>query len=268
MKAEIAGSGSSRLLERELLRESHHRIANHLSLLVAMIRTQNAAVRKGPVQLTRETVAGMLTEIAAKVVATGQLHRRLIDRPATTTVDLSNLLIKSCTALSTSLSLTERVRFRYALIAACQVKTEEATALGFIVSEIVMNAIKYAHPAGQHVEISISAGVTERGRPVIEVADDGVGLPAGFDEARDGGSGFKILRCLVQKIGAKLTFRSCDLGLSFRIVLPWRPAIEYGTNSRADPFERVSGQRLGAFELNANAAHGDLLTLATPSPPA
>ena len=56
----------------------------------------------------------------------------------------------------------------------------------------------------------------------IEIGDDGIGLPEGFEESRDGGAGFKIIRTLAQNIGAELKIQSDDLGLSFRITLPRR----------------------------------------------
>src|ERR1700691_4176879 len=100
------------------------------------------------------------------------------------------------------------------------VNADQASGLTLVMSEIVMNAVKYAHPTGIPVEISIACTTARDGGVMLVVADDGVGLPEGFDERRDAGVGLKVIRSLLQKIGARLDMESDDLGLSFRIALP------------------------------------------------
>lgn len=209
-------------LAQELLRESNHRIANQLFLLVAMIHSQAVAVKKGPALLARDDASSMLAEMAARVIALAHLHRRLVDVPQAHEIDLPNLLIESCTELSKALALGERLRFRHALDSKCPVSAEQASVLSLLVGEIVMNAVKYAHPTGIPVEVTVACSVTRDGRSCVEISDDGVGLPEGFDERHNGGVGFKIIRSLAEKVGAELTTHSDDLGLSFSILLPSR----------------------------------------------
>lgn len=218
--ADLSGIYERSGLADDLIRESNHRIANQLSLLVAMIHSQKAALKRGPALVSREAAIGMLTEMAARIVALSHLHRRLVNVADREDVDLPDLLIESCVELSKTLALGERVRFRHALDAKCPVSAEQASVLSLIVSEIVMNAVKYAHPTGLPVEVTVACSVTREGRTCLEISDDGVGLPEGFDENENGGVGFKIIRSLTAKVGADLTIRSDDLGLSFSIMLP------------------------------------------------
>jgi two-component sensor histidine kinase len=121
-----------------------------------------------------------------------------------------------------SLALKDRVCFRYILNAACKITADEATCLSLVLSEIVMNAIKYAHPDGPLVEINVSASVTGGGHPAVTISDNGKGLPADFDERRHGGAGFRIIRALAQKLQARLTIESSERGVSFQLLLPPR----------------------------------------------
>jgi two-component sensor histidine kinase len=207
---------------RDVLRESHHRITNHLTLLVSMIRTQNAAIKKGPATLTREDASGVLNEISANVVAMAQLHRHFVKHPGSPTVDLADLLIESCSEMMVSLSLKDRVRFRHTLRSVCEITADEATSINLLLSEIVMNAIKYAHPDGSPVEIDVSCRLTADGHPAVDISDDGSGLPTGFDELRHGGTGFRIIRTLARKLHANLTVESGQFGLRFHLLLPAR----------------------------------------------
>src|ERR1051325_1140341 len=211
-----------RLTPADLLREGHHRIANQLAILAAMIQVQVASLRRGPGAVPKERALSLLEDTAARIAGMGHLQRRLIEMPRGGEVDLSRALIESCLELATSLSLGERVRFKHMLSSDCRIGANEAAVLHLLVGEIVMNAIKYAHPTGIPVEIGLSCATAQDGRLAIEIGDDGIGLPEGFEESRDGGAGFKIIRTLAENIGADLKIQSDDLGLRFRILLPGR----------------------------------------------
>jgi two-component sensor histidine kinase len=60
------------------------------------------------------------------------------------------------------------------------ISTDRAISLGLLLNEIVTNAFKYAYPegGGGPIEVRLSAS-GEQLR--LEVADQGVGLPDGFD---------------------------------------------------------------------------------------
>ena len=211
-----------RLSPADLLRENHHRVANQLSVLAAMIEIQALSFRRGPEFIPKAAALSVLTDTAAGVAGMARVHRRLIDLPRGEDTALSSLLIEGCRELTTSMALGERVHFKHRFSSDCRIGAGEAAVLHLLLGEIVMNAVKYAHPTGIPVEISLSCATTQDGRPAIEIGDDGIGLPEGFDEARDGGAGFKIMRTLAENIGAELKIQSDDLGLSFRILLPRR----------------------------------------------
>jgi two-component sensor histidine kinase len=78
--------------------------------------------------------------------------------------------------------------------------------LALALSEIVTNAVKYAHPTGLPVEISIASVAASDGGLVLEIADAGVGL--------------KLLRSLVERCDGQLAIRSDALGLTYVIRLP------------------------------------------------
>jgi len=103
--------------------------------------------------------------------------------------------------------------------AGISIASKEAATLDFVIREIVFNAYRYAHPAGTPVEITIECGVNRDGEIVIDIGDDGVGLPPDFAEWRDAGNGMVSVRHRLQEIGAYLNLTSDDLGLRFQIIL-------------------------------------------------
>lgn len=204
----------------ELLRETNHRIANHLTLLVGMIQTQATAVGRGPELVPRASARAMLQEAAGKVMGVSHLHRRLSDGPRQDGIHACNYLIESVSSLISSLALGHRVGVVQHLTADCVISPDQAQKIGLLVNEIVMNAIKHAHPTGIPVQISIGCRREANGRFTIEVGDDGVGLPEGADAGMKGGVGFRLIRSLAQSLDAELRIESDALGLNFRITLP------------------------------------------------
>ncbi len=106
------------------------------------------------------------------------------------------------------------------LSANCHVTPEQAQQIGLIVCEVVMNAVKHAHPTGIPVQISLVCRRGDDGRMTVEIGDDGVGLPEGTDAVSFGGVGLKLIRSLAGALKAELRIESDPLGLNFLITLP------------------------------------------------
>ena len=217
---EIRSEGQIPLPAIDMLREANHRISNHLTLLVAMVQTQAKAVAKGPATLSRDEARSMLQETAGKIVSVGHLHRRLADHPNKSDVNLCDYLVEACATLVSSLSLGNRVSLMQRLTANCMVTPEQAQQIGLMVSEIIMNSVKHAHPTGIPVQLSLTCRREESGRLTIEIADDGVGLPVGVDSSAKGGVGFRLIHSLAQALNADLRIESDSLGLTFTLTLP------------------------------------------------
>ncbi|HVH23812.1 MAG TPA: ATP-binding protein, partial [Pseudonocardia sp.] len=72
-----------------------------------------------------------------------------------------------------------------------------ATPLVLVLTELVHNALAHAFDPGQVGEVTV---VAERAAEMLHVAvaDDGRGLPAGFDLERSNGLGLQIVRTLLE----------------------------------------------------------------------
>lgn len=216
----LSPESPSSLPGTDLVREANHRIANHLSMIVGMVQIQVSALAKGPDVLSRAAVLDILQDMAGKVLSVSHLHRKLADSPYSDEIDLSAYIVESCAAMMSSLALGERAGISYHLGEKCTVSAQKAQTITLIAHEIVMNAVKHAHPTHLPAQISIGCGRTAQGSIFIEICDDGVGLPEAFDEKKDGGVGFRLIRGLSRQIGAILQIESSSLGLAFRLTLP------------------------------------------------
>ncbi|MGD0781434.1 MAG: sensor histidine kinase, partial [Candidatus Aminicenantales bacterium] len=89
---------------------------------------------------------------------------------------------------------------------------------------IVSNALKHAFPEGRrgtiHIEFAAEGEKTEKGAPTrpyrLAVADDGVGLPPGFEAARFGSLGIRLIRSLTDQLAGTLSMEN-DGGAKFTV---------------------------------------------------
>jgi two-component sensor histidine kinase len=81
-----------------------------------------------------------------------------------------------------------------------EIDPDRAVAIGIIVNELVMNAVKYAYPDGSgpiHVELRATGDDI-----VLSIADEGVGLDAKTNDPRSTGMGQRIVSAMAAKLEA------------------------------------------------------------------
>jgi two-component sensor histidine kinase len=193
--------------EREvLLREVNHRVGNSLQIIASLLHLQaNSSAQ--------EDVKAALTNAMGRVAAVAQVHRRLY-----TSHDLKSVLLNQyLDALLEDLRRsTEGNRMSRLTLKAepIEIDPDRAVAIGIIVNELVMNAVKYAYPDGAgpiHVELA-----TEGDDVMLSISDDGIGLNGGTDP-RSTGMGQRIVRAMASKLSASVERDETHAGT--RIVL-------------------------------------------------
>jgi len=98
-----------------------------------------------------------------------------------------------------------------------KVPTALGIPLGFIVNELITNAAKFARG-----DITVRVEASSEALS-LSVADDGPGLPAGFDPAASKGLGMKIIRSLVRQNGGVLQFAAGAAGRGTRTTVTFAP---------------------------------------------
>jgi two-component sensor histidine kinase len=201
------------------LREAHHRIANNLALIAGFVRLQASKVAKDKQALSAAEACLLLEEVEVRIQTVGRLHHLLSANAGDGQVDLGEYLRAACDILSESVCLNRFVELTCDA-RPCTFPPESAALLGLIIAELVTNAVKYAHPAGVHGRIAVRCRRTSQDTLILTVADDGVGLPDGFDARTGGGLGMRVVRSLADQLGAVLDFDSGPLGLTVSVIAP------------------------------------------------
>lgn len=206
----------------DLAAEANHRIANSLAVLASLLRMQCWNLTCGNEPMGAKQVRQILEEMGGRIETVGRLHRLLASAGEAAEIDLADYLNDVATSMVSALSAAGQCRLVFAADCRCIVPVENALPLGLVVGEALTNALKYAHPARVTGKIAVTCRRDPSGAIRIEVVDDGVGLPEGFDPATSGCLGFRIMRLLGTQLGARIAFDSTPLGLAVRIELPAR----------------------------------------------
>jgi two-component sensor histidine kinase len=201
--------------------EADHRIGNNLALIAGSIRRRAGTISKQTSGFTNREVELLLAEIAGRIDAVARLHEILSQSPgdAERAADIAEHLAKMCTALRPFISSAGPVELSYDSTPNCIVAPDQIMPISIIVSEMVMNAIKYAHPAGVAGRVDVSCHADDEAI-IVKVCDDGVGLPEVFDASGDSGLGFRVVRTLAAQLGATPIFESDAMGLRFTLTVP------------------------------------------------
>jgi two-component sensor histidine kinase len=126
-------------------------------------------------------ITAFAQEIEQKILAMALVHQKLYQSQDLSQVDLSeylkelaHLIIQSYSVVSPRITLKLELDQVPVLI-------DTAIPCGLLVNELMSNALKHAFPEERAGEISIKLWRTFAGIIELSFADNGVGLPEGFD---------------------------------------------------------------------------------------
>jgi len=199
--------------------EASHRVGNSLALIASIVRLQGRALAKRTTPVSVDDVRVLLEEVGLRLEAVGRLHRYLIPTDNPDAIDLVNYLRDVAQAALASLSLKGQFHLSFDVSDESVVPSHTALLAGLVVNELVMNAIKHAHPTAVAGQLLI--GCSRRADMiVVEVTDDGVGFPEGFEPATDGELGLQLVRSLALQLKGHLVLEDTGIGVRALLSFP------------------------------------------------
>jgi two-component sensor histidine kinase len=182
----------------------------------------------------------VLGESQDRIRAMALVHERLYASPDLARIDVAEYLQSSVGYLYSlyghrALGATPNIRAQDISLG-----IDTAIPCGMIISELVSNALKHAFPpgwdehqgGGETGEILIAIRSQEPGLLVLEIRDNGVGLPPGVDPENPESLGLRLVKLLTQQIRGKMEIDG-KAGTAFKITFP-------DSNGRAVPGEAGS----------------------------
>lgn len=198
--------------EALLTREMSHRVKNSLTSVVGLLRVQARASESVDVKNALENAAMRVSSIA-------EVHDHLWRGSKVGFVDLSDFVVHLCENLQNS-APEHKLQYHSDPVV---ISADKAIPLGLLVNELVTNAVKYAYVDGPGV-IRVDAREID-GQLIVEISDEGLGLPEGFDINQPRNSlGFRVINGLVRQLMGELKItKNSPRGAFFTIKFPLDP---------------------------------------------
>ena len=205
----------SALKEKEiLLQEVHHRVKNNLQIINSILNLQKKFVKD-------ENAITGLEEIQNRVSTMSIIHETLYQNTDVSSIGFPSYLTRIAGNIIQGYQSETQVELVTEL-EDIQAPLDQAIPCGLILNEWVSNAMKYAFPGREKGTITValrcvfSTDHPDEEEIQIEVRDDGVGLPDGFDWGGRDSLGLYLVQALSEQLDGELSAES-DGGTRFLV---------------------------------------------------
>lgn len=192
-----------------MLREIHHRIKNNLQVISGLFDKQSR-------QTWDETTRKLMKEGQDRVFSIALVHENLYQSDNLTTIQIKSYL----ETLTKNIEKSQKSEFQDIVLNLdvddSVLDIDTAIPLGLILNELITNCYKYAFNGRTKGEIQIRFHQMAN-EMVLDVQDNGVGLPQNFDIDKTKSLGINLVRGLVRQLDGKLDFTSSAEGTTFTI---------------------------------------------------
>ncbi|MFD1141180.1 histidine kinase dimerization/phosphoacceptor domain -containing protein [Larkinella insperata] len=213
------------LAEKEwMFKEIHHRVKNNLQVVMSLL---NAQARF----LSDDAALSAIQDSQHRVQAMALIHQKLYQADQVARIDMAPYIQEVIAYLHDSFNPQQTINFELD-IDSIKLDVSQAVPLGLIINEAITNALKYAFPQGRAGRLRLALRQMGNGTYELQISDNGVGLPVGFDPEQSLSLGMTLMHGFSQQLGGELSLDS-TAGLSICLVFkdeqlnPVHSSIEY-----------------------------------------
>lgn len=185
-----------------LFKELQHRVGNNLQMVGSLISLQKN-------RLSDDAAKAALDEAARRLNLVGRIQRQLYD-PAGAQVSLAAYIDQICRDVIDA-SAREDITYEFVARADTVLPPDKAIPTALVVTEALSNAIEHGFHSNQGGQVVVTVAPYDRGVEVV-IADNGKGLPPGFDIMHSESLGLKIARTLAQSLGGEFSMTAAPVG--------------------------------------------------------
>ncbi len=182
--------------KRTLLAEIHHRVKNNLAIISGLMHLQQADAD--------EQVRPILEDMQARIQSIAMIHEKLYQTDSFSEIDMKEY-VKEFTQMveSTYGSEQQEVEMKENL-ESFTLDITKAVPLGLILNELLNNAYKHGFPdSGSVGELRITME-KQNGTAMMQVADNGTGLPDDFSFENQQSLGISLIKTLTDQLDGRV----------------------------------------------------------------
>ncbi|MBF0430325.1 MAG: PAS domain S-box protein [Fibrobacteria bacterium] len=183
----------STVQEKEvLLHELYHRTKNNMQIINSMLDLQAS-------YFTEKRTAEVFKDIQNRIRAMSLVHQKLNQESKLSTINLKEYLSEVSKILVDSYAHETKDISLDLNLASVSVSVDTAIPCGLILNELLVNALKHAFTGKSNGLISVTAIKEEDGQMVLEVCDNGNGMPENLEISKVDSFGLKIIYALAER---------------------------------------------------------------------
>jgi two-component sensor histidine kinase len=195
-----------------LLVEANHRVKNHLASIAGVLSLQARESRN-------EVVRTSLQQAQSRIQAVASIHRRLQLGSGNERVDLGTSMTEIAREAVEALGEEDHIAVEIECPPGLLLAADRAIGVLLMTTELITNCMKHAYPAHARGSVRVSVSATQR-QLLLQVDDDGRGLPVDFNPCGQAGIGMRIIQSLIAQLRGELQIEFQPKGAHFRVRLP------------------------------------------------
>lgn len=199
------------LKEKEvLLKEVHHRVKNNLQVISSILNLQSNFVHD-------ERILALLEESRNRIHSMAIIHENLYKTSNFSSINFAKYLRELTKNLVDSyhISPDKNISINFAL-QEVELSLDQAIPCGLILNEIITNSLKYAFVLKEVGNIFVDLSL-EGEKIHISIADDGIGLPEGYNYMESDSLGIQLIVTLIEQLDGDIKIENSG-GLKYFII--------------------------------------------------
>lgn len=189
------------LKEKEwLLKELHHRVKNNLQMVTSLLYSQSVYLKDSAARLA-------VNDSLRRMQAMSIIHQKLYQDQNSSVIAMQEYINELIHYLHESFDAENKIVFEQDIVE-LYLDVSQAIPLGLIVTESIVNALKYAFLNEQNGLVKITLHHSNPGYLQLKISDNGVGLPAGFDTMEHNTLGLGLMKGLAKQLNGALLIKT------------------------------------------------------------
>lgn len=161
----------------------------------------------------------MLLDSQNRIKSIGLVHEKLYQSKNFARIDFKKYIYDLSSYLFNSYRINMNIILLNINVGDMYLNINKAIPCGLIINELLTNALKHAFTDGRKGKISIKFHRENDNKLILEIRDNGKGLPEGLNIETSSSLGLKLVKNLAKQIDGKLYIER-ETGTIFKIIFP------------------------------------------------
>ncbi|WP_404800432.1 sensor histidine kinase [Atlanticothrix silvestris] len=193
------------------MKEIYHRVKNNLQVISSLLSLQSEYIKdKQDVEIFQKS--------QQRIASMALIHEKMYRSTDLARINFGEYVQDLVASLCTSYELNEdAIALIFNIDEHILLGLDTALPCGLIIHELVSNALKYAFPEGKKGEIKIEILEYPNKQILLNISDNGIGLPPNFNFNNTASLGWQLVDALATQIDGGINIKN-EKGVEFQIL--------------------------------------------------